>query len=152
MSHLPTVGGGVCPMCSKTIITNLKRHMEDIHCPGEFPCPHCSKVFSSKNKLASHVSQTCRERKKKNSFISNQSYWVLLGFHNTFHHHFHFPGNVCPICNKRVAKLKYHMEDIHFPVQTPCPLCGKVFNSTNKMRTHKSSYHTVEEKAAFNSS
>jgi len=57
-------------------------------------------------------------------------------------------GNVCPICNKRVAKLKYHMEDIHFPVETPCPLCGKVFNSTNKMRTHKSSYHTVEEKAA----
>jgi len=74
MSQLPTVGGGVCPICSKTIITNLKRHMEDIHCPGEFPCPHCGKVYSSKNKLASHVSQTCRERKKKNVFIRNQSY------------------------------------------------------------------------------
>jgi len=74
MSHLPSVGGGVCPVCSKTIVTNLKRHMEDIHCPGEFPCPHCGKVFSSKNKLASHVSQTCRERKKKKAFINNQHY------------------------------------------------------------------------------
>jgi len=64
MSQLPTVGGGVCPVCSKSIVTNLKRHMEDIHYPGEFPCPHCGKIFSSKNKLASHVSQTCRERKK----------------------------------------------------------------------------------------
>jgi len=61
MSQLPTVGGGVCPLCSKTIVTNLKRHMEDIHFPGEFPCPHCGKVFSSKNKLASHVAQTCRQ-------------------------------------------------------------------------------------------
>lgn len=62
--------------------------------------------------------------------------------------HFAFPGNVCHICNKSVAKLKYHMEDIHFPVSTPCPICGKVFSSTNKMRTHKSSVHTKAEKAA----
>lgn len=70
--------------------------------------------------------------------------WSIVFFHNNFA----FPGNVCHICNKSVAKLKYHMEDIHFPVRTPCPICGKVFSSTNKMRTHKSSVHTKAEKAA----
>jgi len=73
MCQLPTVGGGVCPVCSKSIVTNLKRHMEDIHFPGEFPCPHCGKIFSSKNKLASHVSQTCKER-RKNVLMNNQQY------------------------------------------------------------------------------
>jgi len=54
-------GSGVCPVCAKTVSArNLKRHMEDIHCPGVFPCPHCGKVFSSRNKLSSHVTQTCQ--------------------------------------------------------------------------------------------
>ena len=79
MSQLPTVGGGVCPVCSKSIVTNLKRHMEDIHYPGEFPCPHCGKIFSSKNKLASHVSQTCRERKK--NVMNDQRYWLFKANH-----------------------------------------------------------------------
>ena len=68
VSQLPTAGGGMCPICTKTIVTNLRRHVEDIHCSGEFPCRHCGKIFSSKNKLGSHVSQTCRERKKMMAF------------------------------------------------------------------------------------
>jgi len=72
LSQLPTIGGGVCPICSKSIVSNLKRHVEDLHCPGEFPCPHCAKMYSSRNKLASHVSQTCREKKKMQSLKLSQ--------------------------------------------------------------------------------
>ena len=50
------------------------------------------------------------------------------------------PGS-CPYCNKFFAKLSYHMEDKHFPNPTPCTICGKVFQSINKMRTHRSSAH-----------
>jgi len=50
------------------------------------------------------------------------------------------PGN-CPYCTKSVQNLAYHVEDKHIPNPTPCPICGKVFSSKNKMRTHKSSYH-----------
>jgi len=59
----PTTRGGVCGVCSKVIHSNLRRHIEDLHCPGEFPCPHCAKVYSSRNKLASHISQTCKNKK-----------------------------------------------------------------------------------------
>ena len=60
LSHLPTI---VYPVCSNSIVSNLKRHIEDLHCPGEFPCPHCGKMYSSRNKLASHISQTCRMKR-----------------------------------------------------------------------------------------
>jgi len=50
------------------------------------------------------------------------------------------PG-VCPYCSKNVQNLAYHVEDKHCPNPTPCPVCGKVFNSLNKMRVHKSNSH-----------
>ena len=37
------------------------RHFEDLHQPGEFPCPGdeklCGKVFTSRNKMSSHYSR-----------------------------------------------------------------------------------------------
>jgi len=53
---------------------------------------------------------------------------------------FNGPG-VCPYCNKNVQNLAYHVEDKHFPNPTPCPICGKVCDSLNKMRVHKSRNH-----------
>jgi len=50
------------------------------------------------------------------------------------------PG-VCPYCSKHVQQLAYHVEDKHVPNPTPCPICGKVYNSINKMRVHKSTNH-----------
>lgn len=50
------------------------------------------------------------------------------------------PG-ICPYCNKHVQQLAYHVEDKHCPNPTPCPICGKVYNSMNKMRVHKSTNH-----------
>jgi len=50
------------------------------------------------------------------------------------------PG-VCPYCSKQVQQLAYHVEDKHVPNPTPCPICGKVYNSMNKMRVHKSTAH-----------
>jgi len=49
-------------------------------------------------------------------------------------------GN-CPYCHKSVQNLAYHIEDKHFPNPTPCPICGKVCDSLNKMRVHKSRNH-----------
>ena len=69
IENFPTSGGGVCPLCSKSISTNLRRHFEDIHLRGEYPCVHCGKVFASKNKLYSHVYQTCKM--KRGSTLGN---------------------------------------------------------------------------------
>jgi len=47
----------------------------------------------------------------------------------------------CPICFKRTAKIRRHMEDVHFPNPTPCTVCDKIFTSVNKMRAHRSYTH-----------
>ena len=50
------------------------------------------------------------------------------------------PG-ICPYCHKQVQNISYHIEDKHIPNPTPCTVCGKVFNSINKMRAHRSYSH-----------
>jgi len=59
-------GEGVpCPECNKEFRNQavLDRHFEDLHQPGEFPCPGdeklCGKVFTSRNKMSSHYSRNC---------------------------------------------------------------------------------------------
>jgi len=54
--------GKECPVCKKQFTSNgpMRRHFEDIHQPGEFPCKGCGKVFSSKNKVSSHYSRNCK--------------------------------------------------------------------------------------------
>ena len=47
------------------------------------------------------------------------------------------PG-FCPWCMKQSKTLRRHVEDLHLPSPTPCPVCGKVFASKNKMASHKS--------------
>jgi len=49
---------GVCPWCNKSF-SNLKVHVEDVHCPTDTPCPQCGKIFSSKNKMFSHKYRYC---------------------------------------------------------------------------------------------
>ena len=57
--------GLVCPLCQKEFQANgpMRRHFEDIHQPGEYPCKGCNKVFSSKNKVSSHYSRNCKSRR-----------------------------------------------------------------------------------------
>ena len=46
-------------------------------------------------------------------------------------------SGVCQICNKSFRQLRSHIQDVHNPTATPCPLCGKVFQSKHKMFGHK---------------
>ena len=61
------------PLKTTAIWTNtalLCRHFEDLHQPGEFPCPGderiCGKVFTSRNKMSSHYSRYQGSWNKKN--------------------------------------------------------------------------------------
>ena len=42
-SGMPTHGGN-CPICFKFIVTNVRRHMEDLHFPTSTPCTVCGKA------------------------------------------------------------------------------------------------------------
>jgi len=61
--------GTDCPLCGKQFPNNgpMRRHFEDIHQPGEYPCPGegCGKVFTSKNKMSSHRSRNCNPNNPK---------------------------------------------------------------------------------------
>ena len=46
-------------------------------------------------------------------------------------------SGICQICNKSFRQLRSHIQDVHNPTATPCPLCGKVFQSKHKMFGHK---------------
>lgn len=46
-------------------------------------------------------------------------------------------GGLCPHCNKTFKQLRSHIQDVHCPTPTPCPLCGKIFSSKHKMFGHK---------------
>lgn len=54
-----------CPVCGRVCSNKyiLRTHMEDRHSgPQRLPCPHCSKEYSSRNSLLSHISRYHRER------------------------------------------------------------------------------------------
>merc|ERR1711879_1128243 len=46
-------------------------------------------------------------------------------------------GGLCVHCNKTFKQLRSHIQDVHCPTPTPCPLCGKIFSSKHKMFGHK---------------
>ncbi|XP_071513175.1 uncharacterized protein [Panulirus ornatus] len=54
-----------CPVCGRVCSNKyiLRTHMEDRHSgPQRLTCPHCSKEYSSRNSLLSHISRYHRER------------------------------------------------------------------------------------------
>jgi len=59
--------GKICRLCDKQFPNNpsMKRHFEDIHQPGEFPCKGCGKIFTSMNKVSSHYSRNCKARERR---------------------------------------------------------------------------------------
>ena len=113
-----TEGGpnrGYCIPCDR-YYGNLYLHNEDKHNANKqpIPCPFCPKTFASKNSMRSHKSMK---------------------------HRTHDGPGFCPHCEKHFSKLSNHMEDKHFPKETPCTECNKIFSSMNKMRTHRSMTH-----------
>lgn len=46
-------------------------------------------------------------------------------------------GGTCVHCHKTFRQLRSHIQDVHCPTPTPCPLCGKMFSSKHKMFGHK---------------
>jgi len=57
--------GRVCRVCGKKLsdTMNMRRHFKDVHQPGEFPCQVCGKIYTSSNKVYSHYTRYCKQKK-----------------------------------------------------------------------------------------
>jgi len=53
-----------CLMCMKTCARrdNIINHIENIHYPGTYECPQCSKVFNSQNTLHVHIGRNHKQK------------------------------------------------------------------------------------------
>jgi len=53
-----------CLMCSKSCARrdNIINHIENIHYPGTYECPHCAKVFNSQNTLYVHIGRNHKQK------------------------------------------------------------------------------------------
>ena len=50
--------------------------------------------------------------------------------------------NLCGKTAKQKIQIKYHIEAKHLDgIEIPCPICGKIFRSSNSLITHKSRFH-----------
>ena len=135
---------GYCGVCSREY-ANIHQHRE-IHQYNKQPiaCPFCSKTFSSKNSMRVHKSLFHRDALRK---------WLMICSHWNTNNFSHFLGYKstsgmaeCPYCYKNIQKnnLRRHIEDIHSESKNlPCDLCGKVFSSQNKLRSHKYYHKTL---------
>ena len=53
----------MCIMCNKTCSRkqDIFNHVENIHCPGNYQCQMCPKVFKSRNSLSVHCNRNHKE-------------------------------------------------------------------------------------------
>jgi len=110
----------------------------------DFPCSDCSKVFSSKSKLSSHVSNMhvvgeylcpiCGEKFTLKQQLKN----------HTEKTHSKKADGVCQYCSKTFKHLSSHIKDVHMKDECICPHCAKTFHNKKHLNGHLATVHPGE--------
>ncbi len=104
-----------CHKCEKNFI-NLEYHIQQVHNPVYYPCPHCVKSLNSKYTLKDHIKRMhCEERKLKE----------VEDIEKRKEYHF-----VCDECGKRfklLCQLKQHIQGMHSENYYQCDECVEKF-------------------------
>jgi len=111
----------VCEYCSKPIkCANLKNHVKEMHDDyGDTPCLICGKVFPRRKTMMNHM---------RNIHTDMEGSTVE-----------------CEKCSKPIksTNIKNHVKEMHVNyVDTPCPICGKIFPRRKAMTDHLRNIHT----------
>ena len=121
----------------------LYNHKKDVHEQGEFPCPDCGSIFTSKVKLKLHHDRL--HMPKKTCEVCGK----LVPPGNLFikHMYRHGPRVKCPFegCEKDFADkswLSYHTKAEHGPQEKMnCPTCNAEFNTKRNLKRHIERQH-----------
>ena len=71
-NDIPDGEGFPCKECNKPFKTQAMAdfHFTDVHVQGHFPCKGgCGKIFTSKNKMSSHWSRNCNQRRQSRNSL-----------------------------------------------------------------------------------
>ena len=118
----------ICTLCSKAFTDKyyLKSHISSVHDKVRFKCDQCEKTFSKKLDINKH---------KK-----------------SFHEGRRFECNLCEKTFIAKISLKNHISKIHngeSPKKIECDQCTKVFESTSGCNIHKLSHQGIRENCSF---
>ena len=135
-------------------LTIVKQEQEDIHINNEDIETHSD--FAVEENQHVHVQPTISSHSDISIGTAEYGYtsrpkhepgFCVLCERNYGNMAIHFEDyhpNNCPYCLVEIKikrNLHRHIEDKHEPTSNPCDICGKVYSSSNKLNSHKSSYH-----------
>jgi len=174
VQHSETGGKVICPVCSKLVhkshinyahkeepcicdvcsaqflnTTKLKRHKSRVHGEKEeSPCPYCSQIYETKDKLAQHISYVHKEEPCICDVCSVQ----FLNKTKLKKHKRKVHGDIenvpCPHCDQVIEtkyKLSQHIAQAHKAEPSVCDVCSAVFKNRHSLMGHKRKVHgTIE--------
>ena len=158
----PGVKKYTCKECGKTSIypKHMRDHIEANHISGFIHyCDDCGKGVKTRDALKKHRRNYCKSRKEppkdKMSSVSvrpeqvsetvksmmEKGTTVLLSESNKS-----VKERICKVCGKegRMASIMRHIERHHIKTGIPnsCDICGKLFNTREALKRHKSNIDT----------
>ena len=158
-----------CPHCGKVLtIKSLQAHLRNQHPEDELvSCQECSKTFTNKVKLKTHMrnmhsehpDKKCLSKKSKGNLAAECDEVCNCGiiFSNLDEKVRHFKivhkgYEECPKCNKVVLNLNAdsdrHICNPNYKRPKPkqvCPLCGKQFSDYSGLFYHRQTVHEAIE-------
>ncbi|ODM89168.1 putative zinc finger protein [Orchesella cincta] len=140
----------ICHQCGTAFKAkrNLLQHVNSVHNSKPQVCPHCQGVFSAARYLREHINRSHPDSAdlmnrqkcpKCDKLLIRRSHWES---------HVASCGSetvaVCitPIIETPPVKNEENQSDSEEEPGFPCPSCGKVFETQQRLCVHKSNVHT----------
>lgn len=128
----------------------LQNHIETIHEVIRYPCPHCSKLYSTTYDLNYHLKTHTGEGLHECPVCSKQFMTAyLLKRHKGIHEE---PNpediRVCDECGKELnskAKLGSHKRRVHPKQLLTCEFCKGVFKTKDHFKKHMKNNHASDD-------
>lgn len=152
-----------CDLCEESrpfmLKLMLRRHMSSVHLkkpkhPGQYTCPHCSRVLSTKGILDGHISRLHTNVKAFMCQFCAQGFTVKekLQRHLSNKHFDQYTGEkfYCKFCNKGYLDkpaLRAHVNFLHLKIRTKlrCKECDYTTYAQNLLDTHTGRVHMTME-------
>ena len=127
---------GTCTECGKSYTSRkyLSSHTRDMHSYRTFKCIKCTKGFSSKGRLKTHITScgVVRQRRSKSELIKKETKSI--------------PLQQCSMCPKLLTSynLRAHVREVHLAIRFKCKVCKTSFTRMSDLVRHSKKQKHLE--------